>query len=88
MTEEGMSQGSSRWESAWAADPSIFSSKSITYTLMRENAHQTQQLQLDFGNKMKVDSDGENIKVVQSFYDFYSFFFTNSIKALFFKKNI
>lgn len=84
MTEEGMSQGSSRWESAWATDPFIFSSKSITYTLMRENAHQTQQLQLDFGNKMKVDSDGENIKVVQSFYDFYSFFFLLTVLRLFF----
>lgn len=62
-----MSQGSSRWESAWVTDPSVSSSRSITHTLMRENAHQTLQLQLDFGNEMEADSERKNMKVVQSF---------------------
>lgn len=87
MVEEGMSQGSSRWEPAQVADPSIFSSKSITYTLTRENAHQTLQLLLDFGSEMKVDSERENIKVVQSFYDFSSFFLLTVLRLFKKKKN-
>lgn len=70
MAEERMSHGSSPWESAWLIDPSIFSSKSITHTLMRENVHQTLQFLLDFGSKMEVDKERGNIEGVQSFYDF------------------
>lgn len=79
MAEEGMSKGSSCWESAWVTDPSIFSSKSVTYTLMRENAHQTLQLQYDFRNEMKVHSE----RLFSHSMIFY-FFFINCIKALFF----
>lgn len=86
MAEEGMSQGSSCWGSAWVTDPSILSSKSVTYTLMRENAHQTLQLQSDFGNEMMVDSERENIKVAQLFYDFYSFFLLTVLRPPFKKK--
>jgi len=64
VAEQGMSRGRSRWESAWVTDPSVFSSKSITYTLMSKNAHQTLQLHLGFGNEMKVDLERENTKVV------------------------
>lgn len=60
-------------------DPSISSSKSVTQTLIGENAHQTLRLQLDSGKEMKVESERENIKVVQTFYDFYSFFFFNQL---------
>lgn len=59
MAGEGMSRGSSHWESAWVTAPSICLSRSITCTLMRENAHQTLQLQLDLGKKMNVDLERE-----------------------------
>lgn len=58
--------GAVPWESAWVIDPSLFPSKSITHTLMRENVHQTLPFLLDFGSKMELHRG----KISRVFYDF------------------
>lgn len=58
-------------ESAWVTAPSIRFSKSVSWALMRENAHRTPQLHLDLGKKMNVGSQQKHIRVVQLFYKYY-----------------